>query len=105
MLWGSNHGSQGAGVASAFGSALSRVASACTYFVWVVGRDRSINNRLHGEGQATHSGKQKLRQETPRASWSKCKWWGERVTTSAAARGPVVGSACVGGVEQLRSGL
>lgn len=49
------------GVASVFGTALSRVASACTYFVCVVGRDWSINNRLHGEGQATHSGKQKLR--------------------------------------------
>lgn len=53
------------GVASVFGTALSRVASACTCFVCVVGRDWSINNSFHGEGQATHSGKQKLRWEIP----------------------------------------
>lgn len=91
------------GVASVFGTALSRVASACTCFVCIVGRDWSTNNLFHGE--ATHSGKQKLRWEIPRTPWSKCKPWGGSVTTSAALCQSVAGFGCVGGVKWVRSRL
>lgn len=91
-------------VASVFATALPRVASAHSDSVCVVGRDQSIDNWFHGEGQAAHSGKQKLRQEKPSASWSKCKSRGERVTSGAVTRPCEARFACVGGVERVRSG-
>lgn len=90
------------GVASVFGTALSRVASAWTCFVCVVGRDWSINNTFHGE--VSHSGKQKLRWEIPRTSWSKCKPRGGSVTSAPPCQS-VAGFGCVGGVKWVRSRL
>lgn len=91
------------GVASVFATALSRVASACTCFVCAVGRDWSINNTFHWE--VTYSGKQKLRWEIPRTSWSKCKPRGGSVTTSATLCQSVAGLGCVGGVMWVWSRL